>query len=164
MESITNRWRNLSLNDREGGKLTVKKDQAPKEYSVAAKFLTPQVLNTEAIARTFSPLWRSRNGFQVRELGDHTRLFVFDNAEEIEKILASEPWSFDRHLVVLQRVTNAAPVHEMVFKTVSLWVQVHDIPVSFWKREIAKELCDAVGIVNRESRVEEVDEGSFFRV
>ena len=66
--------------------------------------------------------------------------------------------------MVLQRVTNAAPVHELSFKTVSLWVQVHDIPVSFWKREIAEELCDAVGLVNREARDEDVDGGSFFRV
>ena len=30
-------------------------------------------------------------------------LFTFDNQQEMEKILASEPWSFDKHLVVLQR-------------------------------------------------------------
>ena len=29
-------------------------------------------------------------------------LFVFSDKEEAEKILAAEPWSFDRHIVLLQ--------------------------------------------------------------
>lgn len=30
-------------------------------------------------------------------------LITFDNKEEMDKILEIEPWSFDKHLVVLQR-------------------------------------------------------------
>ena len=89
MESLTNQWRKLSLDEREGGKLLIKKNRANHEFTIAAKFLTTRVLNTEAIVRTFSPLWRSRNGFKVREAGEHIRLFVFDNAEEVDKIMAS---------------------------------------------------------------------------
>ena len=51
-------WRNLSLNEREGGKLAVKKDRATQEFTLVAKFLTKRVLNSEAIVRTSSPLWR----------------------------------------------------------------------------------------------------------
>jgi len=29
-------------------------------------------------------------------------LFVFDNEKEVDKIFASESWSFDRHLMMLQ--------------------------------------------------------------
>ena len=28
-------------------------------------------------------------------------LFVFEEDEEVEKILVSEPWSFDKHLMIL---------------------------------------------------------------
>ena len=118
----------------------------------------------EAIVRNFSPLWRSRNGFKVREVGEHIRLFVFNNAEEVDKIMASEPWSFERHLVVLHKLENAVPVHEMAFNTVSLWVQVHDIPVRFLNKQVAKKLCEAVGVVDKNSKDEEVDGGSFIRV
>ena len=50
-------WRNLSLNDREGGKLAVKKDRAIQEFTLVAKCLTKRVLYMKAIVRTFSPLW-----------------------------------------------------------------------------------------------------------
>lgn len=79
------------------------------------------------IVRTFSPLWHSINGFKVRKVGDHTILFVLYNNEEVEKILANEPWRFDRHLVVLQRLEIASRVRELAFNRVSICVQVHNI-------------------------------------
>ena len=41
------------------------------------------------------------NGFKIKKEGDHVVLFNFDNKEEMEKVIDAEPWSFDKHLVVL---------------------------------------------------------------
>ena len=95
MESLTKHWSNLSLHDREGGGVHLAKEKRWSECIIAAKFLTKRALNIEAIIRTFNPLWRSKNGFEVRNTGDHMMLFVFDNKEEVDKIFAVEPWSFD---------------------------------------------------------------------
>ena len=70
MESLTKHWRNLSLNEREGGKLSVKKNRENQVATLVAKFLTKRVLNTEAIVKTFSPLWRAKKGFKVRDVGE----------------------------------------------------------------------------------------------
>ena len=40
MESLTNQWRNLSLDEREGGKLSIKKNRSNLKFTIAAKFLT----------------------------------------------------------------------------------------------------------------------------
>ena len=61
------------------------------EFSIASKFLTNGALNIDAIAKTFIPLWHSKNGFRVRHLGDHRVLFVFDNKMEVDRVLQSEP-------------------------------------------------------------------------
>ena len=42
-------WSNLSLNDKEGGKMFVKKDRSSNEYTIAVKFLTKWALNIDAI-------------------------------------------------------------------------------------------------------------------
>ena len=75
--------------------------------------------------------------------------------------MASEPWSFDRHLVVLYKLENVVPVQEVAFNMVSLWVQVHEIPVNYLNREVAEELYEAIGVVDQNSKDEEVDGGSF---
>lgn len=102
--------------------------------------------------------------FKVRNAGDHILIFEFENAEEVEIFLASESWSFDRHLVVLQKLANAIPIHDMALNIVSLYVQVHNIPISFLSRGVAEDLCDVVGIVDRSTSDAEVERGSFFRV
>lgn len=54
----------------------------------------------EVIGRMFKPLWRSQNDFKVREADDHILLFVFDFDNDAERVLATEPWVFDKHLVL----------------------------------------------------------------
>lgn len=69
---------------------------------------------------TFTPLWRSVNGFHVRSASDHILLFAFDNKEDVERILANELWSFDKHLVVLQRYEKNTPLRELKFDQVAV--------------------------------------------
>ena len=83
----------------------------------------------DAIALTFQPLWRSKNGFKVKNMGNHIVLFIFDNKREVETIIENDPWSFDKHLVVLQRYDKDTPFEELQFSYTSFWVQVHDIPI-----------------------------------
>ena len=40
MDILMKHWGNLSLNDKKGGKMSVKKDRSSNEYTIAAKFLT----------------------------------------------------------------------------------------------------------------------------
>ena len=44
----------------------------------------------EAIARTFKPLWRSKKGFEVKDMGNHIVLFVFVKESNANRILMGE--------------------------------------------------------------------------
>uniref|UniRef100_A0A7N2LME0 CCHC-type domain-containing protein n=1 Tax=Quercus lobata TaxID=97700 RepID=A0A7N2LME0_QUELO len=154
----------FSLNDREGGEVKLNENESSKNVTIAAKFLTKRALNTESVVRTFNPIWRSKNGFKVRNVGNHTILFIFDNEEEVKKIMEGEPWSFDKHLVMIKRYDYSIPIKDLVFDQVSLWVQVHDIPIKYLSREVAEKLCEAVGEVNKESSLLEVDRGNVMRI
>ena len=95
-------WTRLTLFDREGPGCCLNEECDFEEFIIAAKFLTEQVLKTEAIAKNFSPLRQSRNGFRVRNMGNQVMLFVFNNKAEANKMLLNEPKSFDKHLMVMQ--------------------------------------------------------------
>ena len=131
---------------------------------MAAKFLTSRFLVMEAMVRTFKQLWRSQNGFKIRNLGNHTVLFEFDNVQHVERILQNQPWTFDKHLMVLKRYKEGSQVKDLIFDKAWFWVQVHDIPLSFMSRMVAESLCDTVGEVRRSLESTEDDGGNFFRV
>ena len=148
----------------EGSDLRLTKDEVAPEFVLAAKFLTKRALNIDAIANTFNPIWRSRNGFKVKKEDDHVALFTFDNKEEMEKILSIEPWSFDKHLMVLQCYDKDIDLCDMNFNMVTFWVQVHNIPVKFRTRNVAKKICATIGTVSRPTTVTDVEGDGFVRV
>ena len=40
---------------------------------------------------------------------------MFDNKEEVDKVIQSEPWSFDKHLMVLERYNKNNSVEKLQF-------------------------------------------------
>lgn len=105
MDEVLKDWNRFSLTEDEGARVNLDDNQKEvnKEYILAARFLTRRVLNVEAIGRTFRPLWKAHNGFQIRVVGSHTILFVFEVESDAERVLVMEPWTFDKHLVLLQK-------------------------------------------------------------
>ena len=56
----------------------------------------------DAIARTFKLLWRTRKGFEMRDMGNHRVLFVFLDKRDVDQVIRGEPWTLDKHLVALK--------------------------------------------------------------
>ena len=115
MDELTKQWKGLSLSQREGPKFSMVPKLATMEYIITAKFLTKRALNMDAIATTFKPLWHSKNGFRLKNLGNHIILFIFDSKADVENILSSEPWSFDKNLMVLQWYETDSKMKDMFF-------------------------------------------------
>lgn len=122
MEDLAKHWSSLSLSKREGLGLYLKSKQAVNEFSIVVRFLTKRPLNLKAIAITFTPLWRSKAGFKVKNIRDHVSLFSFDNTKDIERILSSEPWSFDKHIMVLSRYDKENSISAIDLTQVAFWV------------------------------------------
>nr|POE92128.1 hypothetical protein CFP56_29672 [Quercus suber] len=87
MEKMMGLWKKFSLLESEGNKFTVQDEVVVEEHLLAAKFLIRRALNMEPIARTFKLLWKTRKGFEIRDMGDHKVLFVFLEASDIDRVL-----------------------------------------------------------------------------
>lgn len=91
-------------------------------------------------------------------------LITFDNKEEMDKIIETEPWSFDKHLVVLQRYDKDIDLVDMKFNMENFWVQVHDIPVRFRTQKVVEKICEVIGTVSRPIDNTEIEGDGFIRV
>ena len=161
MEELTSTWNNLSLNEREGSKFTLQNQHRSVEFIIAAKFLTKRMLNMEAVAKTFRQLWRSTEGFKLSKLDDHLVLFVFKKKGDLDRVLQSESWCFDKNLVVLQRYDQDISVKDLKFDRAIFWIQVQDIPIRYMSREVAESICESVGDVCRSNGGAEANGGRF---
>ena len=110
MEKLLGSWEKLTLSESEGNKFVVQDEQGVGEFLLAVKFYTKRVLNMEAIAKTFTLLWKTRKGFEIRDMGDHMVLFVFPEALDIERIR-----TFDKHLVALKRMDTNEDIRKLDF-------------------------------------------------
>ena len=164
MDELANSWNRLTLSEREGPGCSLTHEETVKEFSIAAKFLTRRALNVDVIAKTFTPLWRARSGFKIQKFEDHKILFTFDNEEDVERILSSEPWSFDKHLVVMERYEGDKPLNEIRFERTILWVQVHGLPVKYMSVEAGIKICEVIGQVFRPKENRVFDAGHFIRL
>ncbi|KAL0006670.1 hypothetical protein SO802_008172 [Lithocarpus litseifolius] len=148
----------------EGPGCNLTSDHSISEFSIAAKFLTKRAINVEVIAQTFTPLWRARNGFKIKRFGDHSLLFTFDNERDVDRILVSEPWSFDKHLVAMQKYDGSFPLQDIKFDRTTIWVQVHGIPPKYMSLDAGVKICEVVGDVIKPSDTKMFDAGNFIRV
>ena len=77
MESLSGLWKKLSLSESEGRRFVVEESDGEKEFFLATRFYTGRMLSMEVIAKTLKGLWRTKRGFEVRDMGEHRVLFIF---------------------------------------------------------------------------------------
>ena len=164
VEDLTTNWNRLTLSDKEGPGCSLDEELSSPEFIIATKFLTKRTLNIDAIAKTFTPLWRSKNRFKVRNVGDHKVLFVFDNKAEADKVIHSEPWTFDKHLIVMERYDTTSSLDDLTLDKTTFWVQVHGLPIKFMNVKAAEKICEVLGTVIPTANQAEAEGGNFIRV
>ena len=148
MDEITAGWNQMSLQGPKEEKFDLCSEMGSKDFILAAKFYTKRVLNVDDVAQNFSQLWHTRNDFKIKDQGNHIVLFIFQNKFDSDRILSSQPWSFNKFLVVFQRYENSIHVLHLDFEKVLFWVQVYDIPFSLMNKTVAEGICSGIGEVS----------------
>ncbi len=113
------------------------------------------MINIESVVRTFRPLWRTVQGFTAQDLGNNMMVFIFEDDSNLERVLQSEPWMYDKHLVSFQRVEADTSIAEMECRWVLFWIQIHNLPVQRMNHDTAMALGRTLGVVEKVVESEE---------
>ena len=79
MAGLEDSWAKFTLTEDEEGGANVPNQEAMEVHRLAGKFFTKRVLNVEAVARTFKPLWRPVDELKIRDSGDNVLVFEFED-------------------------------------------------------------------------------------
>uniref|UniRef100_A0A2N9GYK3 Reverse transcriptase domain-containing protein n=1 Tax=Fagus sylvatica TaxID=28930 RepID=A0A2N9GYK3_FAGSY len=159
MEEIDGLWKRFSLKDQEDDKFDLSSMAQQDKPTLAAKFFTRRTINIEAVARTFKPLWQTKNNFSLQDVGDNMVLVEFEDRSDLERVLIGEPWSYDKYLIAFQRVGDGREVEDLLFNRVDFWVQIHNLPILCMKKSVAERLGRSIGEVVR-TQVQDEDTGN----
>ena len=145
MVAIEDLCARFSLTEEEEQGADVPRKGEPLVFKLAARFFTKRVVNAEAVARTFKPLWKPIGEFKIRDIGGNILLFEFDDVLDLERVLEFEPWSCDKSLVVFQRAVDAESAPLLDFATATFWVQLHNIPEKSLNQETGEAVGNSIG-------------------
>lgn len=145
MANIENFWARFSITEEEEQGADVPKQGELCLYRLVAKFFTKRVVNTEAVARTFKPLWKPSGELKIRDIGGNLLLFEFEDSMDLERVLEFEPWSYDKSLVVFQCAIDVESAPLLDFALINFWVQLHNIPTTRLTQEIGEAVGNSIG-------------------
>lgn len=80
-------------------------------------------------------------------MGENTLLFNFNAESDLERVLANEPWTYDKYIILFKRVEEDAAVETIMFSSVPIWVQMHGLPIRRLSREVAMDMGSLIGQV-----------------
>nr|POE99838.1 hypothetical protein CFP56_61880 [Quercus suber] len=162
MASLDEMWARFSLMEEEKGGAEVSKEEDEIVHRLAGRFYMKRVLNVDAVARTFKPLWRTAGELKIRDIGEHILLFEFEDVLDLERVMEFEPWSYDKHLVAFERVLDIESVPFLEFSRSTFWVQMHNILERSLKVEVGEMIGKTIGRVIQVADLEDDSAGSEF--
>nr|POF21903.1 putative ribonuclease h protein [Quercus suber] len=155
MEEVESMWQKLSLSADEELGFEVPDSSSVSRSLLAGKFLTHRMINREAVIRTFKPLWRTRKPFRTHEMGENRLVFEFENEVDLERVMEYEPWTYDKHLVLFQRIEDSTTISSLSFTECAFWVQIHNLPIKSMTPDLGLSIGKSIGKVIRVADADE---------
>ena len=84
MAGLDDLWARFTLTKDEEGGADVPSQEAVVVHRLAGKFFSKIVLNVDAVACTFKPLWKPVGELKICDSGDNVLVFEFDDIMDLE--------------------------------------------------------------------------------
>lgn len=111
------------------------------------KALSGRKINVEAMRSVLYKIWRLNSALQVQEVGDHLYHFQFLDVDERNRVLGSQPWTFDKTLFIFKQIDPILPPESMEFTECPFWIQVEGLPLGLRTARVGEILGQSLGIL-----------------
>lgn len=111
------------------------------------KLWTDRPYNTYGLMETMKKLWCPAKGMICRDMGANLISFQFNNKRDMDRVIAMEPWHFNKHILVLKKISTDIQPSMMKFDRSPYWIRLYDVPLLARKEEILKQIGRRFGEV-----------------
>lgn len=162
------RWKELNLSKDEEEGITAEEDVISGDETfkrtLVGKLWTENPYNIRAFKQTMTQAWRLKNPVDVQDLNKNLFLFRFASIRDTDCVLKNGPWSFDRNLLILERVSGEEQPAELELNHVSFWVRIYELPLKLRTDAMAKKVGDLIGAFEEVDQRDGCRLGKFLRV
>lgn len=114
--------------------------------TLVGKIWTENPFNIRAFKSTMVLAWCVKNQVEAQELNKNLFLFKFASKREADPVLNNGPWSFDRNLVIFERISGDEQPSDLEMNKVSFWDRVYDLPLKLRSETMARKLGNFIGV------------------
>ncbi|XP_058776541.1 uncharacterized protein LOC131650847 [Vicia villosa] len=162
------KWKSFQLSKEEEEGVTIEAEEGGEDEifqrTLAGKLWTDNSFNSRAFTSTMISAWRLKNPVEVQELNKNLFLFRFASKRDLEGVLRNGPWSFDRNILVLARVSGDEQPSDLNMHFGTFWVRVYELPLKLRSETMAKKLGGILGEFEEMDLKEAHRNGRFLRL
>ena len=126
--------------DWEYNEAVVQTENNDMQWCLVGKFLTEKPINFMYMKNTMTGLWRSVRGMCIKDVDQNLFLFQFYHHLDMNRVIRDGQWTFDQHLLLLNKPEHGQKPQEVKMSSTSFWVQGYDFPCGFMSRKVAKDI------------------------
>ncbi|KAL3638819.1 hypothetical protein CASFOL_016726 [Castilleja foliolosa] len=115
-----------------------------EENTIIAKIISQKTCNMNAFKDAMIKAWKPNKKTTTNLLEDNTMAFVFDDEEDMEKVL-NNAWTFRDHQLVISRWPPDQALAEINLDKVTFWIHAIGVPVSYTNLRNAQVIGDELG-------------------
>ncbi|KAI7982234.1 hypothetical protein LOK49_LG15G01883 [Camellia lanceoleosa] len=94
---------------------------------------------------TLLTVWRPVKGMDFNVIEDNLFLFQFHHIADKQRVMLNGPWSFDKHLILLNEVDAHLQLSEVLLSEAAFWIQVHNLPLISMTKEVGYLIGNKIG-------------------
>jgi hypothetical protein len=162
------RWKNVELTKEEEGGFEADEVEVCSDEIFANSLLgslwTTDHFNGRIFKQVIVQAWKLRNPVEIQDLNKNLFLFRFSSKRDLETVLRNGPWSFDRNIVILKRISGDEQPSDLEMHSSDFWIRIYDLPLKLRSDEMARKLGDLMGKFVEVDSKESNRMGKFLRV
>ncbi|XP_042952161.1 uncharacterized protein LOC122289250 [Carya illinoinensis] len=170
MEDLESIWKRLSLNEEENEAISVRIGGSMKlkkrgECSLIGKVCSNRTKGKDVVSATMSKIWKVSRPPVFTEIRTNVFIVTFATEGDKRRVLEGRPWLFDNLMFALKPFDGMTQPSKINFDLVSLWVHMHNLPLSYMEYSVGKEIGESIGKVEEvDAPKDDVGWGSYLRV